>query len=116
MPHALQRFLLAEIGLFALGAIVHTSVSSHLHAKAATAETVIGVVLLAGLVGTFAAPARTRGIALGVQAFALLGTCVGIVTIIVGIGPRSVFDFILHGTMVATLVTGVASARRLAPA
>ena len=64
MPHALQRFLLAEIGLFALGAIVHTSVSSHLHAKAATAETVIGVVLLAGLVGTFAAPARTRGIAL----------------------------------------------------
>lgn len=116
MHHVLQRFLLAQVGLFALGAIVHTSVSGHLHAKAATAESVIGVVLLAGLMATFTAPARTRGIALGVQAFALLGTCVGIVTIIIGIGPRSGFDFALHGTMIATLVAGIAAARRGAPA
>ena len=115
MHQTLRRLLVAEVGLFLLGAVVHTSVRSHLHSKAATAESVIGAVLLAGLVSTFAAPARTRGIALGVQAFALLGTAVGIVTIIVGIGPRSAFDFILHGTMVATLVSGLALARRYVP-
>lgn len=41
------------------------------------------------------------------QGFALLGTCVGIFTIIVGIGPRTVPDYILHLCMVTLLVWGL---------
>ena len=112
----LRRFPTAQVGLFALGAFVHTFVNSHRHARAATAESVIGAVLLAGLLATFAAPARTRTIALGVQAFALLGTLVGLFTIIIGVGPRSGFDFALHGTMIAVLIAGLVNARRYAMA
>lgn len=112
MHRVLRRFLSVQFALFALGVLVHTFVSSHQHGRAATAETVIGLVLLAGLVATFVVPARARAMAVAVQGFALLGTMVGIVTIVVGIGPRSAFDFVLHGTMIATLVAGLAAARR----
>jgi hypothetical protein len=112
MHRVLRRFLSVQIALFALGALVHTFVSGHQHARAATAESVIGLVLLAGLVATFVVPARARAIALAVQGFALLGTMVGIVTIVVGIGPRSAFDFALHATMIATLIAGLATVRR----
>ena len=71
------------------------------------AESVIAVVLLLGLLAVALAPRRSRTFALAAQAFALLGTCVGIVTIIIGIGPRSAFDLSLHAMMVALLVTGL---------
>jgi hypothetical protein len=42
-----------------------------------------------------------------VQGFALLGTIVGLVTIAIGIGPRTAFDLTLHAGMVALLVAGL---------
>src|SRR5262245_842490 len=101
-----------QIALFVLGALAHFGVLSPVlaHRRAAIAESVIAAVLVLGL-GLYIAR-RRRGIALGAQIFALLGTIVGLVTIIIGIGPRSTFDYVLHSLMFAFLISGlVASAR-----
>lgn len=57
----------------------------------------------------------TRGIGIGVQAFALLGTLVGIFTIIIGIGPRTTPDIAYHVIIVMVLVSGLIVAFRAQP-
>lgn len=44
------------------------------HSRAATAESAIAAVLTLGIIATLMWPASPRGIALSVEAFALLGT------------------------------------------
>ena len=109
MARLTRAFLAAEAAAFYAAALLHsgTIVESHAHWKAATAETVIGTVLLAGLLVTWLRPDWSRTAGLAAQGFALLGTCVGIVTIIVGIGPRSPLDYTLHAGFIALLVTGL---------
>ena len=110
----MRGFLAGETALFGTAALIHAGVllHGHEHASARTAETVIALVLLAGLVWSVIAPAAIRAIGLGAQGFALVGTLVGIVTIAIGVGPRSVLDLTLHATMVTLLVTGLAIARK----
>jgi hypothetical protein len=107
-------FLAIEVVGFALAALVHAGVllEGYQHHEARIAETVIAAVLLFGLIGSLAAPARTRAIGLGVQAFALLGTCVGIFTMIIGVGPQSGFDIALHAGFVTVLIAGLLAARQ----
>ena len=102
-------FLIVQIALFAFAALTHSGVlmSGHRHRQARIAETVIGAVLTAGLVAIVIRPASTRAIAITVQAFALLGTSVGIFTIIVGIGPRTLLDAIFHACMAIALIAGL---------
>jgi hypothetical protein len=109
MTQLVRWFLSLEAAAFAAAALIHTGVLAHgyEHSKAATAESVIAVVLLAGLVTSVAAPDSSRTAALAVQAFALLGTFVGLFTIAIGVGPRTPFDFVLHAGFVATLITGL---------
>ena len=57
-------------------------------------------------------PAWTRQAGLAARGFALLGTLVGIFTIIVGVGPRTVPDVVYHVAIVVVLVWGLMSARR----
>lgn len=92
---------------FAVGALAHFGVllTGLAHRRAAIAETVIGAVLLAGIVGL---RMRMRLAPLLSQAFALLGTILGAVLIWIGVGPRSTFDFVLHGVMLTLLVSGMA--------
>lgn len=71
--------------------------------------------LLAGLSLTWIRPAAVRTIGLAAQGFALLGTLVGIFTIIVGVGPRTVPDIVYHIAIVIVLAWGLrvaAGARR----
>src|SRR5881296_1977043 len=49
-------------------------------------QAAIAVVLLVGLVLTWIRPGSTRGVGLAAQAFALLGTLLGIFTIAIGVG------------------------------
>ncbi len=49
------------------------------------------------------------------QGFALFGTLVGVFTIAVGVGPRTIADIIYHVGIVALLIWGLAVAVR-APA
>lgn len=117
MTH-IRLFLLVEAIAFALAALVHAGAlaSGYGHRAAMTAESVIGAVLALGLVATAIAPQASRAIGLAAQGFALLGTCVGIVTIVLGVGPQSAFDAVLHAGFVALLITGLVVTARRGPA
>ena len=110
--------LLAETALFGAAALAHAGVlmSGFEHARARNAESVIAMVLAVGLASTWLAPSRAGGIGLGAQGFALLGTLVGISMIVIGRGPRTAFDLILHAVMLALLTFGLIAAGRVASA
>jgi peptidoglycan/LPS O-acetylase OafA/YrhL len=106
--------LLAEGASFVLAALVHFGVLMHgyEHGQAAIAESTIGLVLLIGFGLAWAWPARDRPIGLIVQGFALLGTLVGLFTIAIGVGPRTVPDLVYHAAILTTLALGLIVAAR----
>ena len=108
----LRILLLIEAATFVAAASIHFGalLDGYEHHKAGTAETVIAVVLIAGFVLGFLVPARAAFI--GAQAFATLGVCVGLFTIAVGVGPRTVPDVAYHFAILAVLSAGLAAAVR----
>ena len=115
--HSLTRlrgFLLAEAGLLVAASLVHSGllVQGHAHSQARIAEAVIAAVLLAAWALSFAWPGRTRQLALLAQAFAFVGTLVGLSTIIIGIGPQSAPDKVFHFALLGLLLAGLRVARR----
>jgi hypothetical protein len=114
MTRAIRLFVLIEGVAFMAAAFTHFGalIGGYEHQMAGRAESVIGIVLLAGLALTGILPASTRAIGLAVQAFALAGTFVGIFTIIVGVGPRTVPDIVYHVCIVIVLVFGLIKAAR----
>lgn len=117
MRQEIRLFLLFEGLSFVLAALVHFGVliQGYQHPFAPFAESLIALVLLAGLGLTWTWPNQTRSIGVGVQAFALLGTLVGLYTIAVGVGPRTIPDLGFHVTIVIVLIWGLIVATR-APA
>ena len=118
MVPVVRSFLFVEAAAFFLAALVHGGVvvRGYEHWKAGTAETVIGAVLLLGLIVSYVAPQSSRTAGLFAQGFALLGTCVGLFTIAIGIGPRTAFDLVLHACFVAILIVGLVLVARAAEA
>ncbi|HEX6639292.1 MAG TPA: hypothetical protein VF033_16680 [Steroidobacteraceae bacterium] len=114
----LTGFLIFEVILFAFASLMHAGLllPGHVHARAAIAEAVIAAVLTLGLVIMLVRPAIARRAALVVQGFAVLGVLVGLMTIAIGIGPRTVPDLVIHAVMLITLVAGVLAALRTRPA
>lgn len=114
MRKAIRLFLLLEGIAFITASLTHFGVLIHgyEHRRAGTAESVIGIVLLAGFVLTWMLPRSTRGIGIAVQAFALLGTCVGIYMIAIGVGPRTFPDIAFHIAIVIALISGLIVAFR----
>src|SRR5437660_8607528 len=110
MIQTVRLFLLVEALAFLMAALTHFGVlsSGYAHHQASIAESVIACVLLIGAGVSFARPSLTRRAGLLAQAFALLGTLVGILTIIVGIGPRTVPDIVYHIVIVIVLAIGIA--------
>src|SRR5512146_339585 len=82
MTNRIRVFLAVEAAAFFLAASVHAGLTLHgfEHQKACIAESVIGVVLAAGLLVSFLSGQATRVAGITVQAFALLGTLVGVFT------------------------------------
>ncbi len=113
-PRTLRLFMLLEAASFAAASLIHSGVFivGYEHQEARIAEGVIATVLFVGLASTFVRPAWTRWVGLVAQGFALLGTLVGIFTIVVGIGPRTVPDLVYHGGIVVVLVLGLYVAAR----
>lgn len=109
MTRTIRLFLLVEAAAFAAAALVHSGylVAGYQHTRARIAEAVIAIVLIAGLTATWLHPASSRLAGLAVQGFALLGTFVGLLTIAVGVGPRTAPDLAYHAVMVAVLVWGL---------
>lgn len=114
MKRTLRALLGGEAASFFLAAVIHAGVfvRGYEHREAMLAESVIGAVLLVGLVMTWVRPRSTFSIGAIVQAFALLGTLVGIWTMIVGVGPRTVPDVVYHAVIVVVLIVGLVSAWR----
>jgi hypothetical protein len=109
VTRAIRLFVLIEGAAFIAAALTHFGllIGGYEHQKAGTAESVIGIVLLVGLVLTWIRPESTREIGLAVQAFALLGTLVGIFTIAIGVGPRTVPDIAFHIGIIVMLAWGL---------
>jgi hypothetical protein len=107
----LRYLLLFESATFIVAASIHFGalLDGYEHTKAGRAESVIAVVLLAGFALSFR---RARLAVIAAQAFAALGVCVGLVTIAVGVGPRTVLDVAYHVAILAVLGTGLAIALR----
>jgi hypothetical protein len=113
----IRRFVLFEALTFIVAALIHFGVlvTGGEHRRAGIAESVIAAVLVAGLASTYVRPTSTRALGAAAQGFALLGTLVGILTIIVGVGPRTVPDVVYHVGIVAVLATGLTVAARARP-
>jgi hypothetical protein len=111
-----KAFLLIEVVEFALASLLHRGLMStrYAHARAAIAESVIALVLAAGLAVCVYAPARTRITALAAQTLALLGVCAGIVMIFIGAGPQTMLDYTIHAVLIVTWALGIAATRRVA--
>ena len=110
----IQLFLFIEGASFLTAALVHFGVIArgYEHRRAGIAESVIGVVLLGGLVLITVQPAWNRKIGFGAQGFALLGTLVGITMVAIGVGPRSVPDVIYHLAILIVLIVGLSVVAR----
>ena len=109
MRQTIRLFLLLAGASFAIAALVHFGllVDGYQHRQASIAERVIAGVLLGGYGLTWIWPARSRLIGLAAQTFALLGTLVGVFTIAIGIGPRTVPDLAYHLTILSALAWGL---------
>ena len=90
MTRTVQWFLVLDVVVFGLAALLHAGVltTGYEHREARIAESVIALVLFVGLLITVAAPRLTRRAALWAQGFALLGTCVGVFTIARNVSAR----------------------------
>jgi hypothetical protein len=110
----IRAFLLLEAAAFVAAALAHSGVlvDGYEHREARVAESVIALVLLGGLMLTWIRPAWTREAGLAAQGFALLGTLVGVFTIVVGVGPRTAPDIVYHLGIVAVLIWGLVVAVR----
>lgn len=110
---SLRGLLAIEAAAFAAAALIHSGAFRNgvNDPGAAIAESVIGLVLALGLVASWTAPGLLRPIALGTQAFALLGTFVGL-SLLILVGPFSVVELAFHVALVAMLVYGLVVAWR----
>jgi hypothetical protein len=110
----IRIFLLLEVAAFLAAAWIHLGLVplGYEHQKAGIAETVIAAVLVVGLAWSWIRPASTPRAGIAAQGFALFGTLVGLITIAIGIGPRTIPDIAYHLGIIAVLVWGLAVARR----
>jgi hypothetical protein len=107
----LRLLLFAEAAVFAAAAAVHFGafLEGYDHRKAGTAETVIACVLLLGSAVTLSRSPAALKVAIGAQLFAIVGVCVGLFTIAVGVGPRTVLDVVYHVAVLAGLIAALGS-------
>lgn len=114
MARGIRTFLLVEAAAFLAAAWIHLGFSSlgFEHRRAGIAESVIAAALLAGLAWSALRPASARRAGRLAQGFALFGTIVGMVTIAIGVGPRTLPDILYHVVILAVLAWGLAVASR----
>jgi hypothetical protein len=112
----LQAFLAVEAVAFAVASLIHGGhvIPGYAHRNAHIAEAILAIVLFAGLAVTVVAPDHSRRAGLLSQGFALLGTLVGLFTIAVGVGPRTLPDVIYHVLIIIVLASGLYYTRRAA--
>jgi hypothetical protein len=113
MNREIQLFLGVEVVIFLIAALTHFEIlfDGYADRGAAIAESVIGVVLIVGLIVASVRPAWARTVGIVVQAFALLGTFVGL-ALLIAVGPGTLLDVTFHLVMALVLITGLMVAIR----
>ena len=108
MTERIRVLLTIDIVVFVFAALIHSGwlLADREDIGAAIAESVIALVLLAGLLLSWLRPAAAREAAIAAQGFALLGTCVGLI-LVVFVGPTEGLDLTFHSIMLALLVSGL---------
>jgi hypothetical protein len=111
-----RGFLLVEIAIFLGLVAIHFGllIGGYGHPAAATTELVIAVVLVLGLLLTWTPPPWSQRAARAAQSFGTLGVLVGLLTIALGIGSRTILDLSLNLVLLLTLIAGLASTKRAA--
>lgn len=109
-----RAWMLTEALTLGIASTVHAGylVPGHAHTPARIAEAVLATVLVLASVETWLRPSHARRAAIVGQGFALLGTLVGLGTIVAGIGPGSMGDVVYHALLLALLITGLTWAVR----
>jgi hypothetical protein len=104
----IRRLMLTEIIVFIIAGLTHFEIlfGGHDDPSAGTAETVLGIVLLAALLLGLARPEMAVDAALAGQLIALIGVFIGLFLVIV-VGPRTVLDITYHSTMAVLLILGL---------
>ncbi len=104
----IRLFLATEATIFAVASLIHFEVlfDGYRDDGAGIAEGVIAAVLVAGYGLTLLFPDRSRAIGIVVQTFALVGTFVGLILLIV-VGPRTGLDMAIHVVMVLVVGLGL---------
>lgn len=110
----LKLVIALQVLLLGAAALVHAGIltAGYEHSRAATAEGIIALVLLAGLILSAIPSLPAHSLLLSVQIFALLGTLVGAFTIAIGVGPQTAGDIVFHAFLLAVLVIGLVLAVR----
>jgi hypothetical protein len=109
-----RGFLLLQIVIFLSMVSIHFGVviGGYSHRSAGTVELVIAAVLIAGLLLTWIPPPWSRRAATAAQSIGVLGVLVGLFTIALGIGPRTMVDLTLNAALLLTLIAGLATTLR----
>src|ERR1700736_5930403 len=114
ISQTIRLFLLFEAAAFVAAASVHFGliIAGYEHQKAGVAESVIAAVLIIGLAVTSLDRTWTRRAGLAAKAFALVGTLIGVFTIVIGVGPRTLPDVAYHFAIMAVPHLGSGCCRR----
>jgi hypothetical protein len=102
----IRTIVLIEAATFLVAALAHFGVlvEGYEHQQAGVAESVIALALLTGIGLAWSRPAWTRAADIAAQGFALAGTLVGLSTIAIGVGPRTLPDVVYHIAIAAVLM------------
>jgi len=113
VTRTIRLFLVLESISFLAAGMVHFGVfGGDQYTQAATAESVIGLVLLTGFTLSWVLQAWTRAIGIATQGFALMGTFIGVYVSVIGVGVSTVPDIIFHGGILLALLWGLVVAVR----
>jgi hypothetical protein len=112
-----RLFIAAEAVTFLVAASIHRGflIPGDQHQAASIGESVIACVLFIALLLTWIRSANTRLFGLVGQGFAFLGTLVGLFTIAIGVGPRTMPDVAYHVSILAVLAWGLIVTYRAVP-
>jgi hypothetical protein len=109
-----RGFLLVEIAIFLLLTSIHFDllISGYRHRDAGATEVLIAAVMVAGLLLTWTPPPWNRCAAATAQYVGTLGALVGLFTVVLGTGHRTVLGLTLNGVLLLVLIAGLTSMRR----
>ena len=104
-----RSFLLFQIAILLSMVSIHFGLllRGYDHRSAGATELAIEAVLVAALLLTWMPGPWSRRSAIAAQSFGILGVVGGLLTIAIGIGPRTMLDLFLNTAMLLTLIGGL---------